>query len=108
MMVHTLNARFPLALAAALTGCAASPDTGGDPDLPYVYTEWEHYTVDDGLPNDHVFAVAVQGSKVWIGTENGLPPLALPPANLTIPSKEIGSRVLFHRGRQTQARAQAE
>jgi ligand-binding sensor domain-containing protein len=40
--------------------------------LPFVYTEWEQYTVADGLPNDHIFAVRVQGSKVWIGTENGL------------------------------------
>ena len=26
----------------------------------------------DGLPNDHIFAVKVHGSKVWIGTEDGL------------------------------------
>ena len=40
--------------------------------LPYVYTRWRQFTVEDGLPNDHVFAVKVQGSKVWVGTENGL------------------------------------
>ncbi len=48
---------------------AATPD---NVPLPYVYTDWTHYTTKDGLPNDHVFAVKVQGSKVWIGTENGL------------------------------------
>jgi len=41
-------------------------------ELPYVYTEWKHFTVQDGLPNDHVFAVKVDGDKVWGGTEDGL------------------------------------
>ncbi len=40
--------------------------------LPYVYTKWKHFTVKDGLPNDHVFAIEADGAKVWIGTENGL------------------------------------
>ncbi|MGD2107746.1 MAG: regulator [Phycisphaerae bacterium] len=40
--------------------------------LPYVYTHWKQYTTADGLPNDHVFAVKVDGPFVWIGTENGL------------------------------------
>jgi ligand-binding sensor domain-containing protein len=40
--------------------------------LPYVYTEWKHFTVKDGLPNDHVFAIKADGAKAWIGTENGL------------------------------------
>ncbi len=41
-------------------------------DLPYVYTEWKQFTVEDGLPNDHIFAVTVEGSQVWVGTEDGL------------------------------------
>lgn len=40
--------------------------------LPYVYRKWEHYTVKEGLPNDHIFAVKAAGPLVWIGTENGL------------------------------------
>ncbi len=43
-----------------------------DVPLPYVYTDWRHFTKADGLPDDHVFAVKVDGPKVWIGTENGL------------------------------------
>jgi ligand-binding sensor domain-containing protein len=39
---------------------------------PFVYTQWEQYTVEDGLPNDHIFAVKVDGPRVWIGTEGGL------------------------------------
>ncbi|MBM3790010.1 MAG: regulator [Acidobacteria bacterium] len=40
--------------------------------LPYVYTDWKHVTIKDGLPNDHIFAVKVHGNHVWIGTEDGL------------------------------------
>ncbi len=40
--------------------------------LPYVYTDWTHWTTAEGLPNDHIFAVKTFGSKVWIGTEDGL------------------------------------
>jgi len=41
-------------------------------DMPYVYTRWEQFTTKDGLPNDHIFAVAVDADRVWIGTEDGL------------------------------------
>jgi len=40
--------------------------------MPYVYTNWDHVTVKDGLPNDHIFAVKTQESWVWVGTEDGL------------------------------------
>jgi len=43
-----------------------------DRGMPYVYTRWEQYTIKDGLPNDHIFALAVDGERVWIGTEGGL------------------------------------
>jgi ABC-type branched-subunit amino acid transport system substrate-binding protein len=57
---------FTLLVSLALAG------TGGALDLPYVYTEWKQYTVADGLPNDHIFAVKVDGPYVWVGTEGGL------------------------------------
>ena len=40
--------------------------------LPFVYTNWKQFTVEDGLPNDHVFAVKADNHRVWVGTENGL------------------------------------
>jgi ligand-binding sensor domain-containing protein len=43
-----------------------------DDALPYVYTKWQHYTVMEGLPNDHIFSVKATKEKVWIGTEDGL------------------------------------
>ncbi|MFO7902575.1 MAG: ligand-binding sensor domain-containing protein [Planctomycetota bacterium] len=61
---------------------AASPRSGGDSatapkgekarGLPYLYTDWTHFTKKDGLPNEHIFAVKADGAKVWVGTEDGL------------------------------------
>jgi ligand-binding sensor domain-containing protein len=65
-----------LAMAlCALAGSAAAAEPavqGGSPKLPYVYTKWKQFTVADGLPNDHIFSVKVDGPRVWVGTENGL------------------------------------
>jgi len=33
---------------------------------------FENFTTADGLPNNHVFAVLVDGDRIWAGTENGL------------------------------------
>jgi ligand-binding sensor domain-containing protein len=39
-------------------------------DLPRY--RWENFTTANGLPDDHVFNVCVDGDRVWAGTENGL------------------------------------
>jgi hypothetical protein len=57
--------------APAAPAAEAAPTAPAD-QLPYVYTKWRHFTTADGLPNDHIFAVKVNGPKVWIGTEDGL------------------------------------
>ena len=49
-----------------------APTLAAGQDLPYVYTQWKHFTVKDGLPNDHVFSVKADGPRVWAGTEDGL------------------------------------
>jgi ligand-binding sensor domain-containing protein len=54
---------------AAVTGTHAADNAQR---LPYVYTKWRHFTVADGLPNDHIFAVKVDGDRIWVGTEDGL------------------------------------
>jgi ligand-binding sensor domain-containing protein len=51
-------------------GQAPAPDSKAG--LPYVYTHWKQFTVKDGLPNDHIFAVKADGPRVWVGTEGGL------------------------------------
>jgi len=39
---------------------------------PALYTKWENFTTANGMPDAKVFSVAVDGSHVWAGTENGL------------------------------------
>ena len=64
-----------LAFVVAMAACPAwmaADEKPAKADLPYVYTEWEHFTTKAGLPNEHIFAVKADGPYVWIGTENGL------------------------------------
>jgi len=68
-----------LVLASLIAACRPPPNAlagtspaAHDGQLPYVYTQWKHFTAKDGLPNEHIFAVKAAGPKVWIGTEDGL------------------------------------
>ncbi|MGA2434623.1 MAG: regulator, partial [Bryobacteraceae bacterium] len=40
------------------------------PDMPRY--RWENFTTENGLPDNHVFQVCVDGNRVWAATENGL------------------------------------
>jgi hypothetical protein len=62
-----------LLAAALLATCAAPAQTAGSGNkLPFVYTKWKQFTTENGLPNDHIFAVKSDGPRIWLGTENGL------------------------------------
>ncbi|MGA2481802.1 MAG: regulator [Candidatus Acidiferrales bacterium] len=39
---------------------------------PPLYTKWENYTTANGMPDEKVLAVTVDGDRVWAGTESGL------------------------------------
>ena len=52
-----LTLLFALSLAAAQ-------------DMPRF--RWENFTTANGLPNNHVFCVLVDGNRIWAGTEDGL------------------------------------
>jgi ligand-binding sensor domain-containing protein len=39
---------------------------------PALYTKWENFTTANGMPDGKVFSVAVDGDRVWAGTESGL------------------------------------
>lgn len=39
-------------------------------DMPMF--RWVNLTTVDGLPDNHVFCVLVDGTRIWVGTENGL------------------------------------
>jgi ligand-binding sensor domain-containing protein len=47
-----------------------APVLAATPDMPQF--RWENFTTANGLPDDHVFCVLVDGDRVWAGTENGL------------------------------------
>ncbi len=40
------------------------------PDMPKFH--WESFTTANGLPDNHVFCVLMDGNRIWAGTENGL------------------------------------
>ena len=65
-MVHIAKAAFTVMLYVLFVTPVSAEQ------LPYVYTRWKQFTVADGLPNDHIFAVKVDGPHVWVGTEDGL------------------------------------
>jgi ligand-binding sensor domain-containing protein len=48
----------------------AASAVAATPDMPRF--EWQNFTSGQGLPDDHVFCVLVDGHRVWAGTENGL------------------------------------
>jgi hypothetical protein len=39
---------------------------------PRLITHWENFTTANGMPDEKVFCVAVDGNRVWAGTEDGL------------------------------------
>jgi len=55
-------------IAAALT--VASVVRAAPPQMPRF--RFENFTTENGLPDNHIFAVLVDGDRVWAGTENGL------------------------------------
>ena len=46
--------------------CAAAAEN------PPLITRWENFTTANGMPDDKVFCVAIDGARVWAGTEDGL------------------------------------
>src|SRR5215472_8965046 len=58
----------PAARAHAVA--AASTKLPAVPQMPKF--RFENFTTANGLPNNHVFAVLVDGDRIWAGTEDGL------------------------------------
>jgi ligand-binding sensor domain-containing protein len=54
----------------ALLSVAAPLAFAAPPEMPRY--RFENFTTANGLPDNHVFAVLVDGDRVWAGTENGL------------------------------------
>ena len=56
-------------LAAALLGLSA-PAFAAPPAMPHY--RFENFTTANGLPNDHVYTVLIDGDRIWAGTDDGL------------------------------------
>jgi ligand-binding sensor domain-containing protein len=56
---------------ALLAACFLAAATAAAQNPP-LYTKWENFTTANGMPDDKVFSVAVDGDRVWAGTEEGL------------------------------------
>lgn len=68
-----MKALMRLILWAAATAMLGGPQlVAEDAKLPPLYTRWENFTDENGMPDDKVFCVAVDGERVWAGTEDGL------------------------------------
>jgi ligand-binding sensor domain-containing protein len=61
-------------LVAASTGAlgatANAPSANKIPEMPHY--RFENFTSANGLPDDHVYSVLVDGDRIWAGTDNGL------------------------------------
>jgi ligand-binding sensor domain-containing protein len=62
-------------LAFCLTGAGFQNPAGRtetDAGSMPIYGNWEHFSIADGLPDDKVYCVRVDGDRVWVGTKAGL------------------------------------
>ena len=60
-----LRALILTCLIVCATSAIAAP-----PEMPRY--KWENFTEANGVPNDHVFSVLVDGDRIWAGTDDGL------------------------------------
>jgi len=77
--ISLLAALAPIALGAPPSPPTSGPATGNPhtaaaaaqaPAMPRF--RFENFTTANGLPDEHVFSVLVDGDRIWAGTENGL------------------------------------
>ena len=51
----------------------SSRKTAPTPAVPHMpHFRFQNFTTADGLPDNHVYAVLVDGDRIWVGTDNGL------------------------------------
>jgi ligand-binding sensor domain-containing protein len=60
-------AKSPARAAASKADISKMPAVDAVP-----YFRFENFTTANGLPDNHVFSVLVDGDRIWAGTENGL------------------------------------
>ena len=66
-------ALIPVLFLAICTAAMGAPAASIAPKLPGMPKfRFENFTTANGLPNDHVYAVLVDGDRIWAGTDDGL------------------------------------
>ena len=60
---------FAMILAQSLLGVGALA-FAAPPAMPHY--RFENFTTANGLPNDHVYTVLIDGDRIWAGTDDGL------------------------------------
>lgn len=72
-MLAVVGMQAPAATAPAQKPHAANPAVAASVALPQLPRfKFENFTTANGLPNDHVYCVLVDGDRIWAGTEDGL------------------------------------
>lgn len=59
--------KLTMLLAAGMLGLSA---LAAPPAMPHY--RFENFTTANGLPNDHVYTVLIDGDRIWAGTDDGL------------------------------------
>jgi ligand-binding sensor domain-containing protein len=62
------NVASPLAKLLLVVAIVAAPSAAQE--MPMF--RWENFTTGNGLPDNHVYSVLVDGPRIWAGTDNGL------------------------------------
>ena len=83
---------FLIALIAVAFPLFATPPAA-PPDMPKF--RWENFTTANGLPDNHVFCVLVDGKRIWAGTENGLAVYENGKWKITRPADGLGHRAVL-------------
>jgi len=73
-MIVLLLAAAAAALAASAAPAAPQAPASAAPATPSAMPRFrfENFTTANGLPDDHVYSVLVDGDRIWAGTDNGL------------------------------------
>src|SRR3954452_16705237 len=58
---------------------------------------WENFTAANGLPDNHVYCVLVDGKRIWAGTDNGLGVFENGTWKVLRPNSEAKEQSLAHR-----------
>jgi hypothetical protein len=65
---------FCVFVSLGIFAFAPGPEEGKsiDSDWPRVYTHWESFHKENGLPSEKIYCIAVDSDRVWAGTDDGL------------------------------------